>query len=165
MVSLRIIITGGTFDKSYNPLEGSLSFSRTHLPEIMKLTGITLPYKLEINQLKDSLEMNDHDRLSILESAASSKEKSIIIIHGTDTMVETARVLAEFKERLKGKTVILTGAMIPYSISGSDSLFNLGAAVMASQLAEPGIHIVMNGRLFPHDRVEKNKSKGIFELR
>ncbi|MDC7223454.1 MAG: asparaginase domain-containing protein [Spirochaetales bacterium] len=160
MENIRIIITGGTFDKHYDELAGALTFKDSHLQEILKYSRCTLPVELEINQLKDSLEMGDEDRKKIVASCLNCSENRIIIIHGTDTMTDTAEFLAR---EITGKTIVLTGAMIPYSISKSDALFNFGCALNAVQMAEPGIHIAMNGRLFAAGKVRKNRDKGIFE--
>jgi L-asparaginase len=158
-MSIRIIITGGTFDKHYDEIKGTLTFKDSHLPEILKQVRTTVPVKLEINQLIDSLDMQMSNRLSILESCRKAPERDIIIIHGTDTMAETARVLGE--QKLK-KCIVLTGAMVPYAISGSDAIFNLGCSVTAVQLLDEGVYVVMNGRVFPWDRVQKNRELGVF---
>ncbi len=157
---LRIIITGGTFDKQYDELKGVLTFKDSHLPDIVKQVRLTEPVELEINQLVDSLEMGEAGRLSILEACRRAPEDRIVITHGTDRMVETARLLGPAG---LGKTIVLTGAMVPYSVSGSDALFNLGAAVAASSLLPPGVFVVMNGRAFAWDNVRKNYDKGVFE--
>jgi len=161
MEKIRIIITGGTFDKHYDELAGSLTFKDTHLPEILTYSRCTLPVELEINQLKDSLDMGDEDRLKIVESCRNCSEKRILIIHGTDTMTVTAELLAR---EISGKTMVLTGAMIPYSVSKSDALFNFGCALSAVQMAGEGTHIAMNGRLFKAGQVRKNKKEGLFEF-
>jgi L-asparaginase len=160
MDKIRIIITGGTFDKHYDELSGALTFKDSHLPEILQYSRCTLPVELEINQLKDSLDMGDEDRDSIVQSCLNCPEDRIVIIHGTDTMTLTAEKLAA---EIKNKTIILTGAMIPYSISKSDALFNFGCALNAVQMASSGIYLAMNGRLFEAGKVQKNREKGIFE--
>ena len=160
MNKIRIIITGGTFDKHYDELAGALTFKDTHLQEILTYSRCTLPVELEINQLKDSLEMGDGDRRKIVDSCRECPENRIIVIHGTDTMTVTAELLAQ---DVPGKTIVLTGAMIPYSISKSDALFNFGCALSAVQMTSPGVYIAMNGRLFPAGKVRKNRKKGIFE--
>lgn len=159
-MTIRIIITGGTFDKHYDELNGSLTFKNTHLPEIVRQARLTVPVDLEINQLIDSLDMGPANRLAILDSCRKAPEEHIVIIHGTDTMAETARVLGEAN---LGKRIVLTGAMIPYAVTGSDAIFNLGCGIAAVQLVQPGVYIVMNGRLFPWNRVRKNREKGCFE--
>ncbi len=158
-MAIRIIITGGTFDKHYDELKGVLSFKNSHLPDIIRQVRITVPVELELNQLIDSLEMGDENRKNILEACRRAPEKHVIITHGTDRMVETAKVLGQAK---LDKTIVLTGAMVPYSVSGSDALFNLGCAFTAVQLLKPGVYVTMNGRVFPWDGVRKDFEKGIF---
>ncbi len=159
-MAIRIIITGGTFDKRYDELKGVLTFKDSHLPDIIRQVRITETVELEINQLVDSLEMGDENRKSVLEACARAGEDRIVITHGTDRMVETARVLGPAG---LPKTIVLTGAMVPYSVSGSDSLFNLGCAFAAVQLLPHGVWVVMNGRAFAWDKVRKNYEKGVFE--
>lgn len=160
--TIRIIITGGTFDKQYDELRGELTLRKTHLPEILKQVRCTIPITLEINQLKDSLEMVEEDRRKIIDACVSSEEDWIIITHGTDTMDVTARTLLS-TFRGKEKTIVLTGAMIPYSVSGSDAIFNLGCSISAVQLLPHGVYVCMNGKLFPAETVRKNVHLGIFE--
>ena len=160
MRGIRVIITGGTFDKHYDAIKGVLTFNDTHLPEIIRQARITVPVELELNQLIDSLEMQEENRLKVLASCRKASEEMIVVTHGTDTMAETARVLGEAD---LGKRIVLTGAMVPYSVSGSDALFNLGTAFMAVQLLPPGVYICMNGRVFPWDKVRKNRAAGEFE--
>lgn len=157
---IRIIVTGGTFDKHYDEIKGELTFADTHLPEILKRARVSVPVEIEINQLIDSLYMQDENRLSVLAACEKAEESRIIITHGTDTMAETARLIGK---RGLNKTVVLTGAMIPYKILDSDALFNFGSAFVAVQLLPPGVYIVMNGRVFHWDRVRKNKARGVFE--
>jgi L-asparaginase len=159
-VKVRIIITGGTFDKAYDEIRGNLTFKDTHLPEILKFVRCTAPVELELNQLIDSLDMQTTNRLSILESCRKAKEDRIVITHGTDTMTETAEVLG--KARLE-KTIVMTGAMVPYMVSNSDAVFNLGCALIAAQIVPAGVYIAMNGRLFTWDDVRKNKDQGVFQ--
>jgi len=160
-MSIRLIITGGTFDKHYDELNGELTFKDTHLPDILSASRCTIPMEVEINQLIDSLEMCAGDRERILESCRRSAQERIIITHGTDTMAETARVIGEAR---LDRTVVLTGAMIPYAINRSDAVFNFGCSVSAVQLLPPGVYIVMNGRIFDWDNVRKNRGTGIFEM-
>lgn len=157
---IRLIITGGTFDKEYDELNGNLTFKDSHITEILKYVRITIPVTVEICKLKDSLFMDDTDRQHILNSCTASKQDNIIIIHGTDTMAKTAELLG--KSNIE-KTIVLTGAMVPYSIRNSDAMFNLGAAVSAVQLLNSGVYISMNGTAFPWKSVRKNKQLGIFE--
>ena len=159
-MKIRIIITGGTFDKHYDEIKGNLTFKDTHLPEILKFVRCTVPIELEINQLIDSLDMLIANRMQILESCRRAPESHIVITHGTDTMVETGEVLG--KANL-GKTIVLTGAMVPFIFSNSDAVFNLGCAITAVQAKPPGVYIVMNGRVFSWDNVRKNKILGSFE--
>ena len=157
---IRIIITGGTFDKDYDELHGSLVFRRTHLPQILKQIRCTVPIVVELNQLIDSLEMGPDNRRQILASCRKSRERHILITHGTDTMVETARLLGEAG---LAKTIVLTGAMVPYAMGNSDAIFNLGCGLAAAQLQPEGVYIAMNGRIFSWDRVRKNYEQGTFE--
>ena len=157
---IRIIITGGTFDKQYDEIRGKLTFKDTHLPEILKFVRCTVPIEVELNQLIDSLDMLTANRLQILESCRRAPEEHIVITHGTDTMVETAEVLGGAR---LGRTIVLTGAMVPYVFTGSDAVFNLGCAVTAVQLLPPGVYIAMNGRVFPWEKVRKNRDRGVFE--
>jgi L-asparaginase len=148
-MSLRIIATGGTFDKHYNELNGVLGFSDSHLPAVIARCRMTAPVALEVLPLLDSLDMMDVDR-----------ERSIVIVHGTDTMKETAGVLGAVA---LGKTIVLTGAMIPYEIANSDALFNLGFATAASKTLPPGVYVAMNGQVFAWDNVTKNRAAGVFQ--
>lgn len=158
-MGLRIIATGGTFDKHYDEIAGKLGFSESHMPEVLKRARLTLPVHLEVRPLIDSLEMDDQDRQEILESCQNSPEKAIVIIHGTDTMRETAEVLGAANLQ---KTVIFTGAMIPYEIANSDALFNLGFACGVAQVLTPGVYVAMNGQVFLWDNVQKNRTAGVF---
>ena len=159
-MTIRIIITGGTFDKHYDEIRGSLTFKDSHLPEILKFVRCTVPIEVELNQLIDSLDMHTSNRLRVLESCRRASEERIVITHGTDTMVETAAVLGEAG---LAKTVILTGAMVPYIFNNSDAVFNLGCALTAVQLLPHGVYIAMNGRVFGWDKVRKNRELGVFE--
>lgn len=158
-MTLRIIATGGTFDKHYDELAGKLSFADSHLPEVLKRARLTIPVELEVCMLVDSLDMNDSHRNSVLQACQQSAEKAIVIIHGTDTMRETAEVLGAAN---LGKTIVFTGAMIPYEIANSDAFFNLGFACSAAQLLPPGVHVAMNGKVFPWNDVQKNREAGVF---
>lgn len=159
-MAIRIFVTGGTFDKEYNELDGSLFFKDTHLPEMLTLGRSRVPVDTRTLMMVDSLEMTDADRETVAQNCLKTPEAKIIITHGTDTMVETARVLAE---RIKGKTIILVGAMIPYKFGSSDGLFNLGSALAFAQTLPAGVYIAMNGRYFKWDNVRKNKKVGEFE--
>ncbi len=159
-MSIRIFITGGTFDKEYNELTGQLFFKDSQLPEMLELGRNLVPVEIRTLMMVDSLEMTDDDRNLIAEHCMKSPEGKIIITHGTDTMAETAAVLAE---KVKNKTVVLTGAMIPYKFGSSDGLFNLGSAMAFVQTLSNGVYVVMNGRYFHANKVRKNKETGVFE--
>lgn len=158
--SIRVIVTGGTFDKHYDEIKGELTFRESHLPEILTRARVKVPVTVEMNQLIDSLQMQDENRASVLLSCRNAQEKRIIITHGTDTMTTTASLLGG--EGLD-KTIVLTGAMVPYQVLDSDALFNFGTAFSAVQLLPRGVYIVMNGRVFSWDNVRKNKVLGLFE--
>ena len=160
MEAIRIFITGGTFDKAYNELTGELFFKDSHLPEMLKLGRCNLDVQVRTLMMIDSLHMTDDDRQIILQQCRSAPESRIVITHGTDTMVETAGVLAR---RVTDKTIVLTGAMIPYKFGSSDGLFNLGSALAFAQTLPPGVYVAMNGRCFAWNRVRKNRKTGMFE--
>jgi L-asparaginase len=159
-MSIRIFITGGTFDKEYNELTGQLYFKDSHLPEMLELGRNLVPVDIRTLMMIDSLEMTDDDRDLIAEHCIKSPEDKIIITHGTDTMADTAKVLAD---RVSGKTIVITGAMIPYKFGSSDGLFNLGSAMAFVQTLAPGVYVAMNGRYFLANNVRKNKLTGEFE--
>tara|TARA_Y100000758_G_scaffold146524_1_gene103837 strand:+ start:467 stop:952 length:486 start_codon:yes stop_codon:yes gene_type:complete len=161
-MSVRIFITGGTFDKEYDEITGSLFFKDTHLREMLDLGRAKIDVNIRTLMMVDSLEMSSEDRNLIVENCRNSEEEQIIITHGTDTMTETGRMLAEANIE---KTIVLTGAMIPYKFGSSDGLFNLGSALGFVQSLPKGIYIAMNGRCFNYDKVRKNKETGIFENR
>tara|TARA_Y100000590_G_scaffold434448_1_gene552648 strand:- start:24 stop:512 length:489 start_codon:yes stop_codon:yes gene_type:complete len=159
-MSVRILVTGGTFDKEYDEITGELYFKDTHMREILELGRSKLEVKIRTLMLIDSLEMTDADRNLILENCKAVDESQIVITHGTDTMTITAKVLASAN---LGKTIVLTGAMIPYKFGSSDGLFNFGGALAFVQALGPGVYIAMNGRVFDWDKVIKNKKTGVFE--
>ena len=159
-MSVRILVTGGTFDKEYDEITGELYFKDTHMREILELGRSKLEVKIRTLMLIDSLEMTDADRNLILENCKAVDESQIVITHGTDTMTITAKVLASAN---LGKTIVLTGAMIPYKFGSSDGLFNFGGALGFVQALGPGVYIAMNGRVFDWDKVIKNKKTGVFE--
>jgi L-asparaginase len=159
-MTLRILATGGTFDKHYNELTGSLGFDASHLPEALARARITVPVALQQLPLLDSLDMLDADRARVLEACQSAAERAIVIVHGTDTMRETAGVLGAVA---LDKTIVLTGAMIPYEIANSDALFNLGFACGVAQTLPPGVYVAMNGQIFTWDNVQKNRTAGVFQ--
>ncbi len=157
---LRILITGGTFDKAYLELEGRLDFRETHVPEMLRLGRSNLPVVVETLMLKDSLEMTDADRSRILDACRNATEGRIVITHGTDTMELTARSVGAAG---LSKTIVLTGAMVPYTFGSSDGLFNLGSALAFAQSLPVGTYVAMNGRCLRWNDVTKNKSSGVFE--
>jgi len=158
---IRIFVTGGTFDKEYNELTGALFFKDTHLPEMLRLGRSRVEVSVRTLMMVDSLDMTDEDRRSIVEQCRSAAETRIVITHGTDTMIETARALAAALQ--PGKTIVLTGAMVPYAFGSSDGLFNLGSALSFVQTLAPGVYVAMNGQYFPWDKVRKNRASGVFE--
>ena len=160
MEPIRILVTGGTFDKEYNELTGELFFQGTHTGDMLRLGRCLLEVEIETLMMIDSLQMTDDGRRMILERCLAVAENRIVITHGTDTMAETAAVLGA---GLTGKTVVLTGAMVPYTFGSSDGLFNLGTAMAFVQTLGEGVYVAMNGRCFPWDSVRKDKKKGIFE--
>ena len=159
-MAVRIFITGGTFDKGYNMLSGQLYFKDTHLPELLEKGRNTVPVEIRTLMMIDSLEMTDEDRELIAYQCEQCEETQIIITHGTDTMDKTAKVLAE---KVKNKTIVITGAMIPIKFGSSDGLFNLGSALAFVQTLPHGVYVAMNGRYFNWDNVRKNKQTGVFE--
>jgi L-asparaginase len=159
-MTLRLIATGGTFDKHYNELTGVLGFADSHLPAVIARTRMTVPVALDVLPLLDSLDMQDADRQRVLASCQAASEKAIVIIHGTDTMRETATVLGNAK---LPQTIVLTGAMIPYEIANSDALFNLGFACGVAQTLPAGVYVAMNGQVFAWDNVTKNRAAGVFQ--
>ena len=159
-MTIRIFIVGGTFDKEYNELTGELFFKETHVPEMLTLGRSRVPVEVRTIMMVDSTTITDEDRELIVHNCVKSKENRIVITHGTDTMAITARLLAE---RVRDKTIVLTGAMVPYTFGSSDGLFNLGSALAFVQVLPPGIYVAMNGRYFNWDNVRKNKKTGEFE--
>lgn len=159
---IQVFVTGGTFDKEYNLITGELFFKDTHLPEMFERGRCTLDIDIRTLMMVDSLEMTEEDREIILHNCRKSAASRILITHGTDRMVETAGMLAA--AAISGKTIVLTGAMIPYAFgTSSDGFFNLGSALAFVQSLPPGVYIVMNGRAFPWDGVRKNRQTGNFE--
>ena len=160
---IKVLVTGGTFDKEYNELNGSLFFKDTHLPEMLRLGRSRIDVSISTLMMIDSLEMTNDNRRVIAEACLTAAEPRIVITHGTDTMVETAHVLAAAGLAERGKTVVLTGAMVPYAFGSSDGLFNLGSALSFVQTLPPGVYLAMNGRAFRWDEVTKNRETGVFE--
>ena len=161
-MQIRILVTGGTFDKEYDELTGSLYFKDTHIHEMLGLGRCRLEVSVRTVMMVDSLEMTEIDRQLILQNCRSAAEERIVVTHGTDTMTDTARVLGEAR---LAKTIVLTGAMVPYAFGSSDGLFNLGSALSFAQALPPGVYVAMNGRCFAWDDVVKNRELGIFEPR
>lgn len=159
-MSIKILITGGTFDKEYDELNGTLYFNETHLPEMLKLGRCTVKVEVKTAMMIDSLEMTDIQRRIIVDMCDRSEEDKIVITHGTDTMAITAQVLGEAN---LAKTIVLTGAMIPYKFGSSDGFFNLGSALAFAQALPSGVYVAMNGRYFNWNNVRKNKKTGMFE--
>jgi len=157
---IRLFITGGTFHKEYNERNGTLYFKDTHLRDMLELGRSLLDVEVRTLMMIDSLEMDDEDRQAILAQCRKCPSDAIVITHGTDTMEDTARLLGE---NISDKTIILTGAMIPYAFGSSDGLFNLGSSLAFAQSLPAGVYIAMNGRYFNWDNVRKNRDAGIFE--
>jgi L-asparaginase len=161
MKKIRILVTGGTFDKEYDELTGRLFFRETHLPDMLRRGRSRVDVALETVMMIDSLDLDDDGRNRIVDRARACGESAIVITHGTDTMVQTARVLAA--GGLDQKTIVLTGAMVPYAFGSSDGLFNLGSALSFVQVLPPGVYVAMNGQHFPWNAVRKNTATGFFE--
>ena len=159
-MSIRILVTGGTFDKEYNERTGQLFFKDTHLAEMLQRGRSRVPVSIRTLMMIDSLEMSDADRALIAQNCRQAEEDRIVITHGTDTMTDTAAAIAR---AVSDKTVVLTGAMIPWAFGSSDGLFNLGSALSFVQVLPAGVYIAMNGKCFLWDRVRKNRERGEFE--
>ena len=157
---IRLYVTGGTFDKEYNEISGELFFKDSHVREMLKLGRCNLDVHIRTLMMIDSTEMTDVDRELIRKACAESSDDHIVITHGTDTMSETARFLGESVE---GKTIVLTGALVPYTFGSSDGLFNLGSALAFAQTLPPGVYVAMNGRIFDWNNVRRNRASGFFE--
>jgi L-asparaginase len=159
-MKIRVFVTGGTFDKTYDEIRGQLTFADSHLREMLQSGRSRVPVSIRTLMMVDSLEMTDADRELIVRSCARAVESRIVITHGTDTMVETAAAIAR---GVSGKTIVLTGAMIPIAFGSSDGLFNIGSALSFAQLLPPGVYVAMNGQWFEWNKVRKNLSTGVFE--
>ena len=157
---IQVFVTGGTFDKQYNYITGQLYFEGTHLKEMFERGRCSLDIDVKTLMMVDSLEMTDEDRQLIAYQCNNCDETQIVITHGTDTMSDTAQMLAK---EVKDKTIILTGAMIPIKFGSSDGLFNLGSALAFAQTLPAGVYVAMNGRYFHWHNVRKNKQTGVFE--
>ena len=161
-MTIRILVTGGTFDKEYDELTGRLYFLETHVPEMLRRGRCLVDVQIETVMMIDSLDLDDAGRAHIVNRCGAVGERAIVITHGTDTMVETARALAATPE-LSDRTIVLTGAMVPYAFGSSDGLFNLGSALSFAQVLPSGVYVAMNGKHFEWDRVRKNRESGVFE--
>ncbi len=159
-MAIRILVTGGTFDKQYNELDGTLSFRETHLADMLERGRCKLAVAVDVLMMIDSLDMTPAHRETVATACRACPEAQVVITHGTDTMVETARTLAS---AVPGKTIVLTGAMVPFAFGSSDGLFNLGSALSFVQVLPPGVYVAMNGRCFSWDNVRKNRQAGVFE--
>ena len=160
-MQIRILVTGGTFDKEYDELTGRLYFRDTHVAEMLDRGRCRVPVEIETIMMIDSLDLDDRGRARIVDRCRTCPERAVLVTHGPDTMVETARALAA--AALRDKTIVLTGAMIPYAFGSSDGLFNLGSALSFVQVLPPGVYVAMNGRHFRWDDVRKNTGTGVFE--
>lgn len=158
---IRIFVTGGTFDKEYDELTGRLYFKDTHVPEMLVRGRCRLDVAVETVMMIDSLDLDDRGRAEIVARCRDAPEAALLITHGTDTMVDTARALAAAD--LHAKTIVLTGAMVPYAFGSSDGLFNLGSALSFVQVLPPGVYVAMNGQHFRWNAVRKNRETGMFE--
>lgn len=159
-MGIRVFVTGGTFDKQYDEQRGTLDFRDSHVPEMLRLGRCRLDVAVRTLMMVDSLDMTDEDRATIVEHCRRCAETQIVITHGTDTMADTARALGD---AALGKTIVLTGAMVPYAFGSSDGLFNLGSALSLAQVLPAGVYVAMNGRFFTWDDVRKNREAGFFE--
>jgi len=158
--TVRVFITGGTFDKEYDERTGNLFFKDTHLHDMLRLGRCRVPVEVRTLMMVDSLEMDDDDRELIVNQCRKSETDRIVITHGTDTLTDTARRLGE--AAIPGKTIVLTGAMVPFAFGSSDGLFNLGAALAFAQSLPSGVYVAMNGRVFHWNNVRKNRDIGEF---
>jgi L-asparaginase len=159
---IRILVTGGTFDKQYDEIHAKLVFKDSQVGEMLRLGRCRVDVQIRTVMMIDSLDMSDADRQAIVQNCRQCEEKKIVITHGTDTMVETAAALAG-SEGIGEKTIVLTGAMIPYAFGSSDGMFNLGSALSFVQTLPPGVYVAMNGRYFNWNQVRKNRQTGVFE--
>ncbi len=159
-MAIRIIVTGGTFDKEYNERTGELYFKDTHLAEMLERGRSRVLVTTRTVMMVDSLDMSEADRAVIVQNCLQAPEDQLVVTHGTDTMTDTAAAIAR---KVTGKTVVLTGAMIPWAFGSSDGLFNLGSALSFVQVLPPGVYVAMNGKCFPWNRVRKNRERGEFE--
>jgi len=159
-MNLRILATGGTFDKRYDPITGARGFGQTHLHEILARARVAGPPEVEVLMMIDSLEMLDEHRQQVLAACRAAPETALVVVHGTDTMVQTAQLLGA---AALPKTIVLTGAMVPFALADSDASFNLGAALAFARRLPAGVWVAMNGVARPWSNVRKNRERGIFE--
>ena len=159
---IKLLITGGTLDKDYNALTGELEFSKSRISDMLEQSRSKAVVNIGELMLIDSLDMTNEHRQKILKACQEAEEDEIVVTHGTDTMVETAKVLGQ---NVTGKTVVLFGAMRPYALGESDALFNLGSAITAAQTLDEGVYIAMNGHVFTWDNVVKNRELGEFQTK
>jgi L-asparaginase len=157
---IRIFVTGGTFDKTYDEIHGALVFEDTHLPDMLRLGRSRVDVSVRTLMMIDSLDMSEADRELVVRNCQQCEESRIVVTHGTDTMVQTAAALAR---GITGKTIVLTGALVPYAFGSSDGLFNLGSALSFAQVLPPGVYVAMNGQHFQWNKVRKNTQTGVFE--
>jgi len=160
-MNIRLFATGGTFDKDYDFINGRLYFKETQVPEMLELGRCSIAVDVRTLMMIDSLDMTADDREIIARNCSSCEEDRIVVTHGTDTMVQTAKLIGQAD--VEGKTIVLTGAMIPYRFGSSDGFFNLGSALAFAQLLPPGVYIAMNGRFFDWNNCQKNRQTGMFE--
>jgi L-asparaginase len=160
-MKLRILVTGGTFDKVYDELTGRLFFRDSHVPQMLQRGRCRLDVAVETVMMIDSLDMDDRGSAAVVGRCRAAAERALVVTHGTDTMVETARTLAD--AAIDGKTIVLTGAMVPFAFGSSDGLFNLGSALSFAQVLPAGVYVAMNGQYFDWNRVRKNRESGVFE--
>lgn len=158
-MKIKLFITGGTIDKNYNELTGELDYKETHIERMLEQARCRADLETEELMLVDSLDMTDSQRQEIVQVCNGTNNDRIVITHGTDTIVETAQLLAN---NVQDKTVVISGSMVPYVFGNSDALFNIGAAITAAQILAPGTYITMNGKVFTWDNVTKNRELGEF---
>ncbi len=155
---IKVLITGGTIAKRYDEISGELHFDEGHLEKILLQGRCMVALDIQKVMMKDSLELDDSDRQKVYDVVVASKEKAIMITHGTDTMIKTAQKLSSIKDKI----IVLVGAMIPYAFKNSDALFNVGCAFGVVSVLDSGVYVVMNGKVFAWDRVLKDKQNGVF---
>lgn len=156
---IKIYTTGGTIDKIYFDQKSEYQVGDPQAKGVLERANVVLDYEVESIVRKDSLDFSDEDRELIRQKVASTPLERIVITHGTDTMIQTAKVL----KSISGKTIVITGSMYPAQFRDSDAVFNVGCAVTAAQILEPGVYIVMNGRIFEPHNVRKNVELNRFE--